>query len=105
MKKKREIDWDYIVKSIITWLALLALLLAMSIAVLSCSATFIKGHHNSSSSAEQVEADGDELELMGRHKKNDAKQGIITPKTNKDEKTKVIDSISIDQPIDTIAGE
>ena len=38
----------------------------------SCSATFIKGHHNSSSSKEAVEADGDELELMGRHKKNDS---------------------------------
>ena len=76
-KKKREIDWDYTVKSIITWVAFLALLLAMSIAVLSCSATFIKGHHNSSSSKEAVEADGDELELLGRHEKNDVKKSII----------------------------
>ena len=76
MKKKREIDWDYIIKLSITWLAIFALLLAMSIAILSCSATFIKGHHNNSSSAEAVEADGDELELMGRHKKGIAPEII-----------------------------
>jgi len=45
-----------------------------------CSATFIKGHHNNSSSAEQVEADGDELELMGRHKKGAAIEWIQNEK-------------------------
>jgi len=47
-KKKRIIDLDHIVKSIIMWLAIFALLLAMSIAVLSCSANinFVKGKHH-----------------------------------------------------------
>jgi len=58
----------------------LHLLLAMSIAVLSCTATFIKGHHNNSTDSEQIEADGDELELMGRHKKG----GISKTETVKD---------------------
>ena len=65
----------------------------------SCSATFIKGHHNTSSSAEAVEADGDELQLMGRHKKE------LTPKTTTDETIKVIDTAGAVQPTDTIAGE
>ena len=98
-KKKKEVDWDYVVSAVISWVGIVAILIAISIALYGCSATFIKGHHNNSSSKEAVEADGDELELMGRHKKND------TPKLIKNEEVKAVDSIITVQPTDSVAGE
>ena len=69
MKKKREIDWEYIGNSIIMWLAIFALLLAMSMAIFSCSVAFIKGHDNEVIDSETVDASGEELELLGEHNK------------------------------------
>jgi len=68
MKKKKEIDWDYIVSSTIMWIALAALVVGMSLAVYGCSATFIKGHDNTVNEAEEVDASGESLEMLGRRK-------------------------------------
>ena len=91
MKKKREIDWDYIIKLSITWLALLALLLAMVLSMYSCSVAFIKGHHNVVNDTENVDASGEQLDVLDRSR-DKAVQGSINQ----------ADSLNTIQPLEIV---
>ena len=112
MKKKREIDWDYIIRLSITWVALLALLVGMSLAIFSCSVAFIKGHDNTVNDTEKVDASGEELELLGEHNKtkkvkDDANydEGVVSDTLAVD--TVVKDTLTIDNTVvkDTIEDD
>ena len=92
-KSKRIVDWDYVIKQIITWLAIAAILLAVTSALYGCSVAFIKGSNNTATQADEVDASGEQLDVLDRRRGDDKTPFTKKEKNKKD--TATIDTVSV----------